>query len=81
MLKAMDTSTFAGFRAIKRINVNLKEGAIKLEAHETKTRRAKTVPISSKTSKLLADYMKESKEFGEGLLFLTYDWRPVLANS
>ncbi|KEO82011.1 tyrosine-type recombinase/integrase [Tumebacillus flagellatus] len=66
---------------IRRSNVNLKEGTIKLEAHETKTRRARTVPISSKTSKLLADYINESEEFGEELLFLTYDGRTVLANS
>jgi integrase/recombinase XerD len=67
--------------AIKRSNVNLKEGTIKLEAHATKTRRARMVPISSKTAKLLDEYMKESEEFGEELLFLSYDGRPILANS
>jgi integrase/recombinase XerD len=67
--------------AIKRCNVNLKEGTIKLEAHETKTRRARTVPISSKTCKLLDEYLTETEEFGHDLLFLTYDGRPIVANS
>jgi integrase/recombinase XerD len=67
--------------AIKRYNVNLKEGTIKLEAHETKTRRARTVPISSKTSKLLDEYIKETEDFGEEILFLSYDGRPILANT
>lgn len=67
--------------AIKRHNINLKEGTIKLEAHETKTRRARGVPISSKTSKLLNDYLEEVEDFGHELLFLTYTGQPILANS
>lgn len=66
---------------IKRENVDLKCGEIKLEADRTKTRRARTVPISSKTTKLLAENMKESEDFGEELLFLSYDGRPILANT
>jgi integrase/recombinase XerD len=58
--------------AIKRENVNLKEGLIKLEAHETKTKRARTVPISNKTTLLLREYMAETEDFGHELLFLTY---------
>lgn len=67
--------------AIKRSNVNLKDGTIKLDAHQTKTRRARTVPISSKTCKLLADYMSESEDFEAELLFLSYDGRPMLPNT
>lgn len=59
----------------------MKEGSIKLEAHETKTRRSRTVPLSSKTAKLLSDYMKETEEFGAETLFVTYDGRPMIAAS
>ncbi len=66
--------------SMRRSNVDLKAGTIKLEAHETKTKRARTVPISSRTSKLLAEYIKETNDFGEEILFLTNDGRPILAN-
>lgn len=66
---------------MRRGNVDLNEGSIKLEAHETKTRRSRIVPISDKTRKLLAEYMKETEDFGEDTLFLSYDGRPILANT
>ncbi|MEH7116878.1 tyrosine-type recombinase/integrase [Neobacillus vireti] len=62
---------------MKRSLVDLKAGIIKLEAMNTKTRRAREVPISNKTAKLLSQYMKESEDFGEETLFLTYDGRPL----
>jgi integrase/recombinase XerD len=61
--------------AMKRINVDFKAGVIKLEAMNTKTRKAREVPLSSKTMKLLKGYITESEDFGEELLFLTYDWK------
>lgn len=67
--------------ALRRSNVDIKEGTIKLDAHETKTKRSRTVPVSTRTAKLLADYLKETNDFREDTLFLTYDGRPILANT
>ncbi len=66
---------------IKRSNVDLKSGHIKLEPHKTKTKRARTVPISTKTIKLLKDYMLETEDFGCDILFVTYDGRPIVSNT
>lgn len=66
---------------IKRSNVDLKYGQIKLEPHKTKTKRARTVPISSKTVKLLKEYMAESEDFDCEILFVTYDGRPIVSNT
>ncbi|PGY10626.1 tyrosine-type recombinase/integrase [Bacillus sp. AFS031507] len=67
--------------AMKRSNVDLKKGIIKLEAMNTKTRKAREVLISSKTIKLLKEYMEETEETEEGFLFLTYDGREMLSNT
>ncbi|MEH7504924.1 tyrosine-type recombinase/integrase [Neobacillus drentensis] len=67
--------------AMKRSNVDFKAGVIKLEAMNTKTRKAREVPLSSKTMKLLKEYMNESEDFGEDLLFLTYDGREMISNT
>lgn len=56
--------------AMKRSNVDFKAGSIKLEAMNTKTRKAREVPLSTKTMKLLKEYMNESEDFGEDLYFL-----------
>ncbi|KKK39497.1 integrase [Mesobacillus campisalis] len=66
---------------IKRSNVDLSSGFIKLDPHETKTKRARNVPISSKTLKLLSEYMNETEDFGVDTLFVTYDGRPILSNT
>jgi integrase/recombinase XerD len=66
---------------IKRHNVDLKAGHIKLEPHKTKTKRARIVPISTKTVKLLKEYMAETEDFGCDILFVTYDGRPILSNT
>ena len=66
---------------IKRSNVDVSAGQIKLEPHKTKTKRARTVPISLKTSKLLKEYLKETEDFGDEILFLTYDGRPIESNT
>jgi integrase/recombinase XerD len=67
--------------AMKRSNVDFKAGTIKLEAMNTKTRKEREVPLSTKTMKLLKEYMNESEDFGEDLLFLTYDGREMLSNT
>jgi integrase/recombinase XerD len=63
--------------AIKRCNVDLKGGFIQLEAGDTKTRKARTVPLSTKTIKLLSEYMKETEDFEAEHLFLTYDGHQI----
>ncbi|KAA9012405.1 tyrosine-type recombinase/integrase [Niallia endozanthoxylica] len=59
--------------AIRRENVHLDDGFIKLEATETKTRRARLVPLSLRTIEVLNEYMKETKEYENEFLFLTYE--------
>lgn len=66
--------------AMKRSNVDFKAGTINLKAVNTKTRKAREVPLSTKTMKLLKEYMIESEDFGEDLLFLTYDGREIGSN-
>jgi integrase/recombinase XerD len=51
--------------AMKRSNIDFKAGTIKLEAMNTKTRKAREVPLSTKTMKHLKEYMIESEDFGE----------------
>jgi integrase/recombinase XerD len=63
--------------AIKRSNVDLKAGFIQLEAMGTKTRKSREVPISTKTIKLLKEYMKETEDFNDEYLFLTYDGHKI----
>jgi integrase/recombinase XerD len=48
--------------AIGRENVHLDDGFVKLEATETKTRRAGLVPLSARTIDILKEYLKETKE-------------------
>lgn len=67
--------------AIKRSNVDLKQGLIKLEAHETKTKRARVVPISTKTVNLLREYIHETEGFNNELLFLSYNGEGLSANT
>lgn len=62
---------------IKRENVDLKKGTIMLKGDETKTRVTRTVPLSSKTIKLLNEYMVETEEFGSEYLFLSYEGEPL----
>ncbi|MDR4946500.1 tyrosine-type recombinase/integrase [Neobacillus cucumis] len=66
---------------MKRCNVDLKSGYIKLEPHETKTKRTRSVPISTKTIKLIEEYLRESEDFGSEYLFVTYDGRDILSNT
>jgi integrase/recombinase XerD len=66
---------------MRRSNVNLTSGTIKLEAHETKVKRGRTVPISSRTLDMLREYMAETADFNNERLFLNYDGTPVMANT
>ena len=49
--------------AIRRENVHLDDGFVKLEAAETKTRRARPVPISVRTIVILKEYLNEENYF------------------
>jgi integrase/recombinase XerD len=67
--------------SMKRTNVNLKEGIIKLEADQTKTRTDRIVPISTRTVKLMKEYIEETEHFENELLFLTYDGEQIQSNT
>lgn len=67
---------------MKRSNVDIKAGQILLEAGDTKTRKFRYVPISSKTQKILKEYMLETSDFEdeEDILWFTYDGRNMSSN-
>ncbi|MCM3706434.1 tyrosine-type recombinase/integrase [Cytobacillus firmus] len=67
--------------AIKRENVHLDDGFVKLEATETKTRRARLIPLSARTISILKEYLKETKEFESDYLFLTYEGKPLSSDT
>ncbi|MGC4378429.1 tyrosine-type recombinase/integrase [Fictibacillus sp. Mic-4] len=67
--------------AMKRSNVDLKAGEIRLEGDKTKTKKARTVPISAHTVKLLREYIEETEDFEEETLFLTYDGHKLAPNT
>ncbi|MED1599660.1 tyrosine-type recombinase/integrase, partial [Alkalihalophilus marmarensis] len=62
---------------IKRENVDLKAGTIQLEPHETKTKRARLVPLSTRTIRLLKEYMTITEDFESEFLLLTYEGRQL----
>lgn len=66
---------------IKLANVDLNEGTIYLEASITKTRRARTVPISNKTIRMLTDYINEISVFNSPYLFVTYEGNKISDNT
>jgi integrase/recombinase XerD len=66
---------------MRRSNVNLRAGTIKLAAQDTKVKRGRTVPISAQTAEMLKEYMDETADFNHERLFLNYDGTPVMANT
>ncbi|WP_423410227.1 tyrosine-type recombinase/integrase [Heyndrickxia sp. MSNUG] len=62
---------------IKRQNIDFKTMSIRLEAADTKTRVGRVVPISTRTAKLLSEYLAETEEFGSDYVFLTYEGEPM----
>ncbi|WP_260631356.1 site-specific integrase [Neobacillus niacini] len=62
---------------IKRQNIDFKTMSIRLEAADTKTRVGRVVPISARTAKLLSEYMKETEDFGNEYVFLTYEGEKI----
>ncbi|MDX8360167.1 tyrosine-type recombinase/integrase [Cytobacillus sp. IB215316] len=61
----------------KRNNIDLKSGTIKLEGVETKTRVGRYVPLSSKTIRLLKEYLVETEDCDSEYAFLTYEGRKI----
>ncbi|UII58162.1 tyrosine-type recombinase/integrase (plasmid) [Cytobacillus spongiae] len=66
---------------LRRENVDLKEGSIKLEPHETKTKRARKVPLSTRTVKILKEYMDETEDFYSEWLLVTYEGEQLADNT
>lgn len=66
---------------IRRSNMDLRRRQIKLEAHETKGKRERIVPISDELADELAQYIEETSVFGAERLFLTYDGREINHNT
>jgi integrase/recombinase XerD len=62
---------------IKRQNIDFKTMAIRLEAADTKTRVGRVVPISSRSAKLLSEYMRETEDSGNEYVFLTYEGEKI----
>lgn len=58
---------------IRRENVDLQQGSIKLNADETKTKRSRVVPLSTRTIKHLKTYMDETSDFCSEWLLVTYE--------
>lgn len=52
-----------------------------LKPTTAKTKRSRSVPISTKTIKLLEEYMREPDDFGSEYLFVSYDGREILSNT
>ncbi|WP_257958693.1 tyrosine-type recombinase/integrase [Bacillus sp. V3-13] len=78
IITLLDTMTRVGeLFAVKRDNVDLNGGTIYLEGTTVKTRQGRTVPISYRTCKLLAEYMQETADFNSEYLFVTYDGRKL----
>ena len=67
--------------AIRRENIHIDEGVVKLEATKTKNRRARLVPLSTRTKEIIKEYMKETKEFESESLFLTYEGQQLSADT
>ena len=66
---------------IKRKNNDLKAGFITLEPEGTKTKKARTVPISIRTTKLLKEYLAITEEYGTEHLLLTYEGEQLSDNT
>jgi integrase/recombinase XerD len=66
---------------LRRSNVDLKQGFIKLESHETKTKRGRVVPLSTRTVKLLKEYMEETADFESEWLIVTYEGEKMADNT
>ena len=65
---------------LKWENVDLSQGLITFRAETTKVRKSRTVPISKRTSRLLAELKKENEDFDSEYVFLSNYGEPLTAN-
>jgi integrase/recombinase XerD len=73
ILTLLDTMCRVGeLFSVKRDNVDLNGGTIYLEGTTVKTRQGRSVPLSYRSTKLLAEYMQETADFDSEYLFVTY---------
>lgn len=78
ILTMLDTmARISELLAVKRTEVDLKQGSIYLQGETVKTRQGRTVPLSFKTTKLLTEYFSETTDFNNEYLFLTYDGKQL----
>ncbi|CAM3430997.1 site-specific tyrosine recombinase XerD [Aeromicrobium ponti] len=66
---------------IKRKNVDIRSGHITLESIDTKSKKTRVVPISTKTIKLLKEYLSITEDFDSEMLFLTYEGTTLSDNT
>ncbi|MBY0157212.1 tyrosine-type recombinase/integrase [Cytobacillus firmus] len=66
---------------IKRKNIDLKAGFITLESEGTKAKKSRVIPISTKTTKLLKEYVELTDVYGSEFLFLTYEGQLLSDNT
>lgn len=68
----LDTSGRIGeVLALKKEDIDLTLGTVTFDANNVKTRQGRHVPILKRTSRLLAELMEESADFGSDYVFLT----------
>lgn len=58
---------------VRKENVDLIEGTIKLESEGTKTKKNRTVPLSTRTIKVLKEYLEETDDFESEWALTTYE--------
>jgi integrase/recombinase XerD len=63
--------------AVKRDNVDFNGGVIYLQGITVKSRQGRTLPLSYRTSKLLAEYIQETTDFNSDYLFVMYDGKKL----
>jgi integrase/recombinase XerD len=67
--------------AIRRENVDLKNGIVTLKAMDTKTKKMRQVPISDLTVKMLKTYIRKTDKFDPEYLFVTMHGKKIVDNT
>ncbi|WP_240375440.1 tyrosine-type recombinase/integrase [Bacillus piscicola] len=82
MLVMLDTmARIKELLSMRRENLDLRNGSIRLEADHTKTKKERILPLSARSLRYLSFYLEETEEFYNDTLFLTYDGRPLAAGT
>jgi integrase/recombinase XerD len=67
--------------AIRRENVDLKNGIVTLKAMDTKTKKMRQVPISDLTIKMLKAYIRKTENLDPEYLFVTMHGNKIVDNT